>query len=158
MVVVENDPARDARAFEPVVAALEAFAPGVEIVRPGVCSVATRGPSRYFGGDEALAARVESAVLSRVPGSACRVGIADGPFAAALAARRGLGRDALARAVAALPHLLATYRPLEQLARAGPGRPEVLAWERPWRRLGPAGSGAARGHAARLRRAGLGWR
>jgi hypothetical protein len=53
---------------------------------------------------------------------------------AELAARRGLGRDALARAVAALPHLLATYRLLERLARAGPGRPEVLAWERPWRR------------------------
>ncbi len=88
LVVVENDPARDARAFEPVVAALEAFAPRVEIVRPGVCAVATRGPSRYFGGDEALAARVASAV-ARVAGPGCRVGIADGPFAAGLAARRG---------------------------------------------------------------------
>ncbi len=89
LVVVENDPARDARVFEPVVVALEAFAPRVEIVRAGVCAVATRGPSRYFGGDEALAARVASAV-SRVADAGCRVGIADGPFAAGLAARRGV--------------------------------------------------------------------
>jgi protein ImuB len=60
VIVVEHDPAGAARAFEPVVAALEAFAPGVEIVRPGVCAVATRGPSRYFGGDEALAAKVKA--------------------------------------------------------------------------------------------------
>src|SRR5215217_4146680 len=60
--VVEQDLGRDARAFEPVVAAVEAFSPRVEIVRPGVCGVATRGPSRYFGGDEALAARVARAV------------------------------------------------------------------------------------------------
>jgi protein ImuB len=89
LVVVEHDPARDARAFESVVVALESFTPRVEIVRPGVCAVATRGPSRYFGGDEALAARVGSAV-ARVAGPGCRVGIADGPFAAGLAARRGL--------------------------------------------------------------------
>ena len=83
LLVIDHDPARDARAFEPVVAALEACAPGVEIVRPGVCAVATRGPSRYFGGDEALAATVEQVV-----GHGGRAGIADGPFAAGLAARR----------------------------------------------------------------------
>ena len=86
LVVVGHDPARDARAFELVVAAVESFAPRVEVTRPGMCSVATRGPSRYFGGDAALAARVAEAVR---PVTA-QVGIADGPFAAALAARRGL--------------------------------------------------------------------
>lgn len=90
LVVVEHDPARDARAFEPVVVAVEAFAPRVEIVRPGVCAVATLGPSRYFGGDEALAAQVGAAVAARGAGGGCRVGIADGPFAAGLAARRGV--------------------------------------------------------------------
>src|SRR5688572_9262698 len=40
LVVVEHDPARDARAFEPVVVAVEAFCPNVEIVRPGVCAFA----------------------------------------------------------------------------------------------------------------------
>src|SRR5204863_511777 len=80
--VITHDPGRDARAFEPVVNAVEAFGPAVEIVRPGVCALPTRGPSRYFGGDDALAERMRAAV------PAARVGIADGPFAAVLAARR----------------------------------------------------------------------
>ena len=83
LVVIEHDAARDARAFEPVVVAVEAFCPGVEIVRPGVCAFATRGPSRYFGGDAALAARVASVV-----GRSCRVGVADGGFAAEQATTR----------------------------------------------------------------------
>ena len=93
LVVVFADPAAEARAFEPVVAAVEAFTPGVEIVRPGVCALATRGPSRYFGGDEALAARVAAAVdevLGRVGAPRCRVGVADGRFAAERAARQGV--------------------------------------------------------------------
>ena len=89
LAVLEHDPGRDARAFEPVVAAVEAFAPRVEIVRPGVCAVGTRGPSRYFGGDEALADRVAAAVGALLTGEGCRVGVADGPFAAGLAARQG---------------------------------------------------------------------
>jgi len=95
LVVVGHDPAADARAFEPVVVAVESFTPGVEIVRPGLCALATRGPSRYFGGDEALAARVATAVdevlASLGDGTpACRVGVADGFFAAERAARESL--------------------------------------------------------------------
>ena len=88
LVVLEHDPMRDARVFEPIVAAVETFAPRVEILRPGLCAVPTRGPSRYFGGDEALAAAVGQAVFAR-SGHPCLVGIADGPFAATLAARQG---------------------------------------------------------------------
>jgi protein ImuB len=98
LVVEAQDLSRDARAFEPVVAALEQFAPRLEVTRPGACALATRGPSRYFGGDEALAARIQRTVqevLLTLPAGAgaavaCRVGVADGPFAAALAARQGL--------------------------------------------------------------------
>ena len=92
LVVVDHDPSADARAFEPVVVAIEAFTPEVEIVRPGMGAVATRGPSRYFGGDAALVARVAAAVDECVPpgAPACRVGVADGPFAAERAARQGL--------------------------------------------------------------------
>src|SRR3954451_10263110 len=86
LTVVEHDPAGAARAFEPVVAAVEDFAPGVEILRPGVCAVGTRGPSRYFGGDEALAAKVVRAAEEGAGGAAARVGVADGVFAAELAA------------------------------------------------------------------------
>ncbi len=54
--------------------------------RPGVLSFPTRGPSRYFGGDDMLAERVRSAVTDLgVP--AVRVGIADSRFAARQAAR-----------------------------------------------------------------------
>ena len=88
LTVVDHDPDRDARAFEPVVAAVEAVTPRVEITRPGQCTFPTRGPSRYFGGDEALARRVvdlATAVLGeRGP---CHVGVADGAFTATVAAR-----------------------------------------------------------------------
>jgi len=54
--------------------------------------VATRGPSRYFGGDAVLAARVADAVDGVLGGAgACQVGVADGPFAAEQAARLGRG-------------------------------------------------------------------
>ena len=93
LTVLAHDPARDARAFEPVAAAVEAFAPRVELTRPGLCSVATRGPSRYFGGDEPLAARLVAAVHEVLGGAAAHVGagVADGAFAASLAARATAG-------------------------------------------------------------------
>ncbi len=83
--LVADDASRDARWFEPVVAAIEHFTPLIEVVRPGLCQFATRGPSRYFGGDEALVAGVLAAIESI--GVTAQVGVADGPFAAALAAR-----------------------------------------------------------------------
>ena len=101
LVVVEHDPDRDARAFQVVASAVEAFAPRIELSRPGVCALATRGPSRYFGGDEALAARVHDRVeeVLSAPG-ATGVGVADGPFAADLAAQlagAGAGAGPVAR-------------------------------------------------------------
>ncbi|MEU8254840.1 DNA polymerase Y family protein [Micromonospora inaquosa] len=88
LTVVEYDPGRDARAFEPVVAAVEELVAGVEVVRPGACAVAARGPSRYLGGEEAAAERIiEHVAQSCLVES--QVGIADGVFAAGLAARAG---------------------------------------------------------------------
>jgi protein ImuB len=88
LAVLGHDPVRDARAFEPVAAAVEELAPGVEVVRPGICAVAARGPARYFGGDRAVAARLVEQVAAGT-GAASQVGVADGRFAAGLAARRG---------------------------------------------------------------------
>lgn len=88
-LVVASDPARDARAFEPVVAALDAITPRVAVSRPGVVAVTTRGPSRYHGGDAALGERVVAALAAALPRSApVRVGVADGAFAATCAAQR----------------------------------------------------------------------
>lgn len=89
LVVLAHDPAAEARAFEPVPAALEALTPRIEITYPGVCAFPTRGPSRYHGGDEALAELAWAVASEALGGRApVRVGVADGPFAAALAARR----------------------------------------------------------------------
>jgi protein ImuB len=96
LVVLHRDLARDARAFEPVLHALQSLTPLLEVTGGGVCTFATRGPARYHGGDQALAARatalVRAALDTVAPGAeaiveAPGVGIADGRFAAALAAR-----------------------------------------------------------------------
>jgi protein ImuB len=87
--IVSEDPGRDVRAFEVVVSAIARFTPEVEITRPGVCSLPARGPARYFGGEEALAALLEQAATEAAgtAGPRARAGIADTPFAARLAAR-----------------------------------------------------------------------
>ena len=54
---------------------------------PATLAFATRGPSRYFGGDEALAALAAELSIGVLGDRAApRIGIADGPFAALLAA------------------------------------------------------------------------
>ncbi|WP_343063995.1 DNA polymerase Y family protein [Haloechinothrix aidingensis] len=104
VAVLASDPARDARLFEPVVAAAEELVPGVDVVRPGVVAVPVRGAAAYFGGrnspdaaEHAFSERLAEQV-SATAGVECQVGIADGLFAALLAARRGVlvpeGRDA----------------------------------------------------------------
>jgi protein ImuB len=89
LVLIPHDPAAEARAFEPVAGSLEVLTPRIEITYPGACAFPTRGPSRYHGGDEALADRAARLAASALRGRGpVRVGVADGPFAAALAARR----------------------------------------------------------------------
>lgn len=88
LTLIDHDPARDAREFEPVVIALEEMVAGVQIVRPGVCALAVRGPARFFGSEELAAERIVEHL-----GQSCaietQVGIAEGVFAARLAARAG---------------------------------------------------------------------
>jgi protein ImuB len=67
-----------------VVSVVEGFCPRVEVLRPGACAIGVRGPARYFGGEGALAAKIIEAVADG--GLACQVGVADGLFAAHLAA------------------------------------------------------------------------
>ena len=74
-----------ARLFEQVIAVVTGFCPKVEVVEPGVCAFGARGPARYFGGETALAAKIIAAVADL--GVESRVGIAEGLFAALLAAR-----------------------------------------------------------------------
>jgi protein ImuB len=110
--LLAHDPARDARAFEPVLVAVERLTPWVEVLRPGECAFPARGAARYHGGEPALAVAVTAAVHAALAGrgqwppeghrrpeggldldhrglgrGGCQVGIADGTFAAGLAAR-----------------------------------------------------------------------
>jgi protein ImuB len=90
-VCVDVDEANEARAFEVVARAIEVFTPRVVLERPGRCEFPTRGPSRYFGGDDALAQRVHDAAVDVLgAGADVRVGIADGAFTATCAARHAV--------------------------------------------------------------------
>lgn len=92
LLVVDHDPDRDARRFEPVARAVADLVPALEITEPGLLTFATRGPSRYVGGDEPLALRVHRIVAGHLDAAGTGVGIADGRFASALAARRAMAR------------------------------------------------------------------
>ena len=85
-LLVEDEGGGTLRTFAEVLAAVEAYCPWVTPVRPGICSLPARGPARYFGGEEALVDLVDEAASSVTP---VGVGIADGLFAAVLAAHRG---------------------------------------------------------------------
>ncbi len=97
LVIVPESQGRDVRAFEVVVAAVARFTPLIEVTRPGVCSLPERGPARYFGGTESLAQMISAAgtqAAREVGGPAspsCRVGVADSPWVARLAAREASG-------------------------------------------------------------------
>jgi protein ImuB len=86
LTIVPADPARDHRAFAPVVARIEEHAPGVQVVRPGLCALRARGPARYYGG-EAEAARMLVHELREAGLDGVRAGVADGPFTAEQAAK-----------------------------------------------------------------------
>lgn len=91
--IVTADPAREARSFESVVLAVGALVPRLEVTEPGTLAFVARGPSRYFGGDAAMAARLVEAAAAAAPSASAAVGgfaigVADGRFASAVAARR----------------------------------------------------------------------
>lgn len=88
LAVLPADPDRDARCFEPVAAAVETMAPGVEILRPGIVACSARGPARYFGSEDAAAERIVDVVEAM--DIECMVGIADALAVAVLAARRSV--------------------------------------------------------------------
>jgi hypothetical protein len=75
------------RHFIRVIEAVETYCPWVTPVRPGICSLPTRGPARYFGGEEVLVRLVTEATSGI---TTVEAGVADGLFAALLAARSGV--------------------------------------------------------------------
>jgi protein ImuB len=85
--VVTADPARDARHFEAVTAAVDEVVPRTEVLRPGLLVVSVRGAARYFGSEQAAAERLVDAVAAA--GAECQTGIADQLATAVFAAKAG---------------------------------------------------------------------
>lgn len=85
LFVAGQDEDRQARLFEPVVAAVAGVSPGVEVLRPGLLVLAVHGAARFFGSEQAAADRVVEAVAAA--GITCQVGIADELSTAVIAAR-----------------------------------------------------------------------
>lgn len=90
LVTIPYDPVLDARAYEPVLALVERLMPGVQPIRPGTCAVRARGPARFYDG-ESRAAAILADNLADLGFDGCRIGIADGLFAAEQAARWSSG-------------------------------------------------------------------
>ncbi|MCU1407494.1 MAG: polymerase family protein [Glaciihabitans sp.] len=86
LLVQPYDPVYDNRAFEVVLGAIEEMMPGVQLLRPGICAIRSRGPARYYGGEKPAALALV-ALLDQLGVPGARVGIADGPFTAEQAAR-----------------------------------------------------------------------
>ncbi|TFB90274.1 DNA polymerase Y family protein [Cryobacterium algoricola] len=86
LIALGYDRVLDDRAFEPVIERLEDTTPGVQLLRPGLCAVRSRGPARFYGNERAAAETLIACVAALgIPGA--RAGIADGAFAAEQVAR-----------------------------------------------------------------------
>ena len=115
-VLLDHDPDRDARQFEPVVRAVNELTPRLELVEPGWLCVEARGPSRYHGGDERLSERIVATIgqaLGHLTGLG--IGIADGRFASAVASRLAV----------TMPTRTMVIPPRESAAFLGP---QPVAW------------------------------
>jgi protein ImuB len=90
--LVDHDPDRAAREFEPIVRVIAELSPRFDVIEPGWISLAARGPSRYFGGDLLLSEKLLAAVTTSVAGERPGIGVADGRFASSVAARLSVRR------------------------------------------------------------------
>jgi protein ImuB len=124
LTVAEADPNVEARAFERVARAVETFTPRFVLEEPGRVTFPTRGPSRYFGGDTAMAVHCLNAVRA-IGITDARVGVADGEFAAVLAARAAEPGAAYVVPPGESPGFLAPW-PVAVLEDSEPGEAEGL--------------------------------
>ncbi len=132
--VAAADPARDARFFEGVIAAVDDVVPRAEVLRPGLLVLPVRGAARYFGSEQAAAERLVDAVAAA--GAECQVGVADELPTAVFAARAGRvlepGQDAAFLSELSVMHLST------EPSLSGPGRSDLvdLLWRMGIRTIG----------------------
>lgn len=139
--LVQYDPGLDARCFETIVSAFEIIAPRVEVSVPGILSFAARGPSRYLGGELPMARRscevvnealrgllTKSGITSDLPQELkARIGIAEGYFAAKLAAQ--LEADAVSIVEVNKAKEFLAPLPIEVLATSFQSQDEIATWD-----------------------------
>jgi protein ImuB len=123
--VLARDPGGEVRAFEPVVRALEELGVPVAVRQPGWAALHTRGPARRLGGERGLRDAVASLLAARLDPPAWRVGLADGPFAATLAAQIGADGAAQPDGGAGIVPRHGNAKFLAPLAVERLGRPEL---------------------------------
>jgi protein ImuB len=139
LVLVDHDPARDAREFEPVIRAVSELAPRLDVIEPGWITLAARGPSRYFGGDRAVAERLADLVaelVGDVTSAPVGVGVADGRAASSVAARLAAAREQRPPVVVVPPGASPEYLaplPVAWLGELGDADRDSIDV---WRRLG----------------------
>lgn len=130
--LIDHDTTRDARGFEPVVRAVADIAPRLDVIEPGWLALGTRGPSKYFGGDDALAAHLADAVTVSLhasgaeAGSGIGVGVADGRFASGIAARLAARRAAAVVVDAGKSPEFCASLPIGWLHSLGESNPDMI--------------------------------
>ncbi len=90
--IIDHDPARDGREFEAAVRSVAEMVPRLETTEPGLLTFLARGPSRYFGGELAMAHRVAGLITTAIPAVRLGIGIGDGRFTAGVAAQDSASR------------------------------------------------------------------
>jgi len=85
LVLLDANPDRDVRAFEPVLSAVESLRPGVAPLRPGLLAI--KAPGRFYGGEGFAAATIAEKLVG-LGIRDVRIGIADDLFSAEQAARQ----------------------------------------------------------------------
>ena len=104
LMVLEHSLEVDVGVFESVLSAVERISSTVTPIRPGLCALPV--PSRYYGGEQPAAAVIAQQLVTEGVWD-CRIGIADGIFAAEQAARQAAAQDCRVVPVHRSPEFLA---------------------------------------------------
>lgn len=128
LVLLPANPDRDARHFEPVLAAVEDIRPGVAPIRPGL--LALPAPGRYFArggvdGEEAASALIAEHLVAAGVWD-CRFGVADDLFTAEQASRQALPQGCVVVEAGGAASFLASL-PVRVLADTGDAEGRELA-------------------------------
>lgn len=127
-------------AFESVVRRVAAVSPLVEVESVGAMVMSARGPTRYFGGEEAVARHLSD--LCRHDNIPFGVGIADGRFAAMAAAHLSVSRAQPCILASSVTQQFVDALPVQSVGHIGAVSSDVVGL---LRRLGLSTCGAVRG-------------